>query len=149
LRYDRSFAVLMLDADNLKPVNDTYGHEAGSELITHVATVIREQLRSSDIIARFGGDEFVALLPETASESACIAAERIRGILAEYAMDFKNASITVTVSIGVAGFSEHGGSVKEVMNCADKALYFCKESGRNKIAVFDPACMQGSNAANA
>ncbi|MCP4713622.1 MAG: diguanylate cyclase, partial [Deltaproteobacteria bacterium] len=65
------------------------------------------------------------------------------------AMDFKNASITVTVSIGVAGFSEHGGSVKEVMNCADKALYFCKESGRNKIAVFDPACMHGSNAANA
>ncbi len=134
-RYKHPFAILMLDADNLKPVNDTHGHEAGSNMIKLLAKTIQEQLRSSDTIARFGGDEFVALLAETDCSKAAIAAERIRHAVENTPLIISGETAGVTVSIGIAGFPDHGIAGEEIMNKADKALYQCKRSGKNRAAI--------------
>lgn len=137
-RYNRVFSLLMVDSDNLKKVNDTHGHEAGDRLIQLVARSIRDNLRATDILARYGGDEFMCLLPETGSQGAAIVAERIRVRIAETPLAAGTASVASSVSIGVATYGDHGNDFDALAKSADRALYAAKAQGRNRVAVFEP-----------
>lgn len=135
-RYHRPATVLMIDSDNLKEVNDAHGHEAGDRLLCQVARVAKAELRASDVLARFGGDEFIVLLPETPSRGAVLVAERIREMMAATPLDAGRAEVTCTVSIGVASYPEDGPSLDAVAGRADRAMYEAKEAGRNRVVVY-------------
>jgi diguanylate cyclase (GGDEF)-like protein len=137
-RYGRSYALLMIDSDNLKSVNDAHGHQAGNELLKITTTSIRRELRETDVAARYGGDEFILLLPETAAVGACELAERIRRSVADKGMEARGMRIPISVSIGVAAFPEHGSDLRSIMNKSDQAMYLSKKTGRNRVTVFDP-----------
>jgi diguanylate cyclase (GGDEF)-like protein len=124
---DSQDAVLVLDVDRFKTINDTFGHEAGDEALIRVANTIAASIRPSDFAARFGGDEFMILLPSTTAEHARGVAERIRATVQQERRD-----PPVTVSIGVADVS---GSSLTTRLAADRALYLAKEAGRNQIAA--------------
>ncbi len=130
------FAILMLDADNLKGVNDTYGHESGSNMIKHLAKDIRANLRSSDIAARFGGDEFLVLLTEADAVHSFTAAERIRKTIEASPLNVAGGTVSITVSIGIACYPGHGDSVEEMINRADNAMYGSKRQGKNKTLLY-------------
>jgi diguanylate cyclase (GGDEF)-like protein len=136
IRRGHPFSIMMLDADNLKPVNDTYGHESGSNMIQLIAKVIQNNLRASDVAARFGGDEFVVLLIETDAGHAAIAGERIRKAVASSPLAVAGGSVTVTISIGIACFPDHGITVEEIINRADNAMYRSKKNGKNRTTVY-------------
>ena len=136
VRFKHSFVIMMLDADNLKPVNDTYGHESGSAMIVHISEMIRNSLRDSDVTARFGGDEFSALLVETECEQAIVAAERVRKAVQDTPLDLGSRKLSVTVSIGIAGYPGHGSSISELISRADEALYQSKKQGKNRVTVY-------------
>ena len=126
----------MIDADNLKKVNDTYGHKAGDKLILTLASTIRECLRTSDIICRYGGDEFVALLPQLPVNKAMETAERLRSAIENTSFDVDGQRITTTVSIGVATYPDEVRVADELMERADESLYESKNAGRNKVISY-------------
>ena len=128
----RPSGLLMIDSDNLKAVNDTHGHQAGNRLLRHIAQGIVMQLRTSDIAGRYGGDEFIVLLPDAAAASVHEVAERIRQAIAGTALDFFGASVTATVSVGVACSPEDGDSIDGLIAYADRGLYAAKQQGRNR-----------------
>ena len=133
-RYSLALSVVMIDIDHFKVINDTYGHEAGDKALRRVAAVITECARTADIIARFGGEEFVAVLPETEPESAAVFAERTRAALEEEEFVIDDTRITLTISLGVAGITTSGGITEpeSFMKAADAALYEAKNNGRNR-----------------
>ena len=135
-RYNRPASMLMIDSDNLKSVNDAYGHEAGNGLLKLVARCIATELRHTDVLARYGGDEFVALLPESASKGAFEVAERIRAAIERTPLEVEGRRITTSVSIGLASYPEDGRSTDAVMARADRAMYLAKEQGRNRVVKF-------------
>ncbi len=137
-RYKRAVSVLMVDSDNLKEVNDKHGHEAGNRLLRQLAERIQAELRYTDVPARYGGDEFVVLLPETPSQGAADVAERIRDSMAAKPLVYDGKSIRSTVSIGVASFPEDGHTMDALVARADRALYKAKHSGRNCVVCFQP-----------
>jgi diguanylate cyclase (GGDEF)-like protein len=137
-RYHRILSILMVDSDNLKKVNDTHGHEAGDRLIRHVVQCLRLELRTTDVVARYGGDEFTCLLPETGASGAGIVAERIRKRIAEAPIVSGETPISTSVSIGVATYPEHGQRFDVIAKNADRALYSSKTQGRNRVTVFSP-----------
>ncbi len=143
-RYNRTFSLLMVDSDNLKKVNDTHGHEAGDRLIKLVVKCVRDDLRTTDVVARYGGDEFMCLLPETGSEAVAMVAERIRARIERTALEAGSggapaatpAAIPTTVSIGVATYPGDGDDFDRLAKNADRALYASKAQGRNRVTVF-------------
>jgi len=135
IRYGHAYSILMVDSDNLKAVNDTYGHESGNRLLKLTVTCIQQGLRETDVFARYGGDEFVLLLPQTKADGAFEVAERIRKAIAHTPLDTRGKQVPTTVSIGIASFPEHGEELAVVMNHADQALYNSKNSGRNRCSV--------------
>ena len=137
-RYHRILSLLMVDSDNLKKVNDTHGHEAGDHLIRHVVQCVRLELRTTDVVARYGGDEFMCLLPETDAAGAAIVAERIRKRIAEIPITTGPEPIPTSVSIGVATYPDHGSRFDVIAKNADRALYSSKAQGRNRVTVFSP-----------
>lgn len=134
-RYARSYSLLMIDADGLKQVNDRHGHEAGNRLIKMVAETIGACLRGSDTLARYGGDEFVALLPETDQKKALSVADRIRTSVANSSFDLHGQRVATTVSVGVASFPDHGDDPRVILEHADKAMYRSKAAGRNQVTA--------------
>jgi diguanylate cyclase (GGDEF)-like protein len=138
-RYKRAYALMMIDSDSLKSVNDTYGHDCGNELLKLTTNGIRRQLRDTDVPARYGGDEFILLLPETNAEGAGELAERIRRAIAERPLHCEDNEIHTTVSIGIASFPDHGEDFKQVLNKADQAMYASKKSGRNRVTLSELA----------
>jgi len=134
LRYDRPASLLMVDSDNLKRVNDAYGHDAGNRLLRHVASAIQAELRASDVPARYGGDEFIILLPETPAQGALDVAERIRKAIAGSPLPLEAKTIECSVSIGVACFPQEGRTLDALAARADRALYAAKQRGRNCVA---------------
>jgi diguanylate cyclase (GGDEF)-like protein len=138
VRYNRPASMLMLDSDNLKPVNDLHGHEAGNRMLKMVADCIKNELRHTDVLARYGGDEFVALLPETPPHRAMEVAQRILTAVANTPLEFEGKQIRTSVSIGLACFPEDGGSVDAVQGRADRAMYLAKQQGRNRVVKFTP-----------
>jgi diguanylate cyclase len=133
------FSVLMIDADSLKAVNDALGHHAGTMLIVSISETMRAELREEDMLARFGGDEFIAFLPETGCQDALKVAERLRSRIATTPLIYEAHSIEITVSCGIACFPDHGEDLMEVMKMADRALYRSKDAGKNQCTVFDPS----------
>jgi diguanylate cyclase (GGDEF)-like protein len=135
-RYIRPFAICMLDADNLKKINDQYGHFAGTKLIQEVAGIIISNTRSTDISARYGGDEFVIMFNEVGKQDVIKAVERIVVGMASSPFDFEGQSITTTLSAGLAGYPEDGSDVRSIMAKADEAMYVSKRTGKNRLTVF-------------
>jgi diguanylate cyclase (GGDEF)-like protein len=141
---------LMLDIDHFKSINDTYGHAVGDEVIRTLGSVLQEGLRSTDIVGRFGGEEFCAVLPETPVEIGLEVAERLRRTIEE--STFIGVDRAVTASIGLAGMHNDGKdpsvarlTIEQLITCADAALYSAKESGRNKVVEGDPSSYREEN----
>jgi len=139
-RYQLPLSVIMLDIDDFKRVNDTYGHAIGDQVLQEVAECCQKELRGVDVIGRYGGDEFVAMLPETGLPAACQAAERLRKSIAEKALDTKSGRVTVTVSLGVAVLDDEHLTPEILLDRADQALYVAKQSGRNRVRSQFGAC---------
>jgi diguanylate cyclase (GGDEF)-like protein len=139
LRHERASSVLMIDSDNLKKINDGYGHDAGNRLLRHLAVAIQAELRFTDIAARYGGDEFIVLLPETPAKGAMEVAERIRTRIAETPLELQHKQVVSSVSIGIACYPEDGRTLDSLAAHADRALYAAKQEGRNKTVKFRAA----------
>jgi diguanylate cyclase (GGDEF)-like protein len=132
-RYDRPFSLLMLDSDDLKNVNDRFGHAIGDKLIITIAKVVQESLRKTDFLARFGGDEFVVILTETPRDRAIEVAERIRASVENTSFSSEGERVASTISIGIACFSRDSDSGEEMLARADKNLYESKRKGKNAV----------------
>jgi diguanylate cyclase (GGDEF)-like protein/putative nucleotidyltransferase with HDIG domain len=134
-RFERPMSLIMADLDLLRDINNSYGHLAGDAVLKGIAEVFRAQLRHYDVPARFGGEEFSILLPETPPEQALEIAERIRRAVAERTFDVETSSepIRATVSIGVAGYPKDGTDANELIHQADLAVYRAKLQGRNRV----------------
>jgi len=131
-------AILLVDIDHFKRVNDTYGHLAGDELLAATASTLGQHVRACDVLGRFGGEEFVAVLPGAGQQEACHIAERLRGRVRDIAVQAGGATVTVTVSIGVAALGVDGGGLFELLAAADAALYRAKKSGRDRVCTLPP-----------
>ena len=138
-RYGRAFCLLMMDLDGLKTINDQFGHYEGDLVLRLVAEAIRSSLRTIDIAARYGGDEFVALLPETDPGGAYAAAEKIRQVVSQIAMEEEGQRINASVSIGVVTYPEDGETADALMIAADEAMYLSKRLGKNKVVGYTDA----------
>jgi diguanylate cyclase (GGDEF)-like protein len=138
IRHSHPLSIVMVDADNLKSVNDAYGHDAGDKLLKHLISKFIDELRQSDILARYGGDEFTVLLPETDLSGATEVAERMRKSVEDSRFRVRgNMDLTTTISHGIASHPEHGGNSDVIVEKADKALYRAKREGRNRIALYE------------
>jgi diguanylate cyclase (GGDEF)-like protein len=133
-RSDRGFCVLMIDVDGLKLVNDTGGHLRGDEVLRALGAVIRTSIRTVDSAYRFGGDEFVVLLPETDIVGAFVVAEKVRGGAEEVGLSVGEAEQLTSVSIGLVSHPEDGLTAEELMTAADRAMYQAKKLGKNQIS---------------
>jgi diguanylate cyclase (GGDEF)-like protein len=133
-RYGSSVAALFLDLDDFKRVNDAHGHLAGSHVLMEMAAVILSSIRDTDAVARYGGDEFVIVLPDTQIELAGTVAERIRGKIARHLFTAgRNLQLSLTASFGVAAFPEHASSPQQLIASADTAMYEAKAANKNCI----------------
>jgi diguanylate cyclase (GGDEF)-like protein len=137
VRHNHPLSIVMLDLDNLKAVNDTHGHEAGNRLLQHLIRKVGEELRRSDVLARYGGDEFTILLPETNRGGALETAERIRKSIETSQFDVRGTHLSATVSLGLASYPEDGGNIDVIVDKADRALYRAKRHGRNQTATYE------------
>jgi len=133
--YGLTLAVLMMDLDRFKKVNDAHGHPTGSRVIAEVGRLILESIRAADVSARYGGEEFMAYLAEATPLGAMQAAERVRRSIEEYTFRVDDVAIRITISIGVALFPGHGRDIKTLVARADKALYRAKKAGRNRVCL--------------
>ncbi len=138
LRASESLALLLADVDHFKRVNDTYGHLAGDDVLRGLAGELRQQVRGSDVVGRFGGEEFVVLLPHTDADEACKIAERLRQRASVMDVYADNAAMNVTISIGIAILGVHGTDLFELLAAADLALYRAKDAGRDRVCVYSP-----------
>jgi len=135
-RYGARGALLVLDLDHFKAVNDTLGHEAGDKLIVNVAKLLRKRLRSSDAVARLGGDEFAILLPDASSEMAThVAEEIVADIQRDAVVEHNQTRRHVTASVGVTMFAQRAINAESVLVDADLAMYDAKEAGRDRVAI--------------
>ena len=133
-------SLIMIDVDHFKKVNDTHGHEAGDEALRCLAEVLAQSVRESDLLARLGGEEFVALLPNARLDDACNVAERIRQGIAARELDCRSgACFGLTVSVGVATHRDRETPLEELLRCADEALYAAKRGGRDRVEIFGGA----------
>lgn len=136
VRYNRPLSVLMIDSDGLKLINDKYGHGAGDDLLRLLARCIQHELRTTDILARQGGDEFAVLLPETSAANARDVAERVRRAVENARTNVGRELVQSTVSIGIATYPDDGRILETLLANADSALYRAKTAGRNLVAEF-------------
>lgn len=128
--------IIMADVDHFKSLNDTYGHRAGDELLVRLADLFRLELRGSDIVCRYGGEEFVMILPAASTEGALKRAEHLREAVKAMKLHFQDQALpTVTVSMGIATYPDHGLELNDLLRIADSALYRAKEGGRDRVVV--------------
>ncbi len=136
-RENKSLSVIMSDIDHFKMINDTYGHPVGDKFLVEIASLMKKNARDSDIVCRYGGEEFLLVFPGTALDSAARRAEEIRQQCAEIIIQHEGKDLKVTVSIGVATYPTHGKEAEEIIIKADKALYRAKAQGRNCTVMFE------------
>jgi diguanylate cyclase (GGDEF)-like protein len=144
-------SVAMFDLDRFKAVNDTYGHQAGDRVLAEMADVLRETARDIDRLGRYGGEEFMTLLPETGIDDAAVFVERVRREVARRPFDIgRDEPLRMTVSAGVASYPhELVESPETLIRLADQALYAAKASGRNRVVRFDDAELMAPQASSA
>jgi len=130
-RYKSFFSIMLIDLDYFKKINDTYGHLVGDEILKNIAKILKDILRNVDHIGRFGGEEFIVILPSTNLKNAVITAEKIRGAIANFVHNIEEQIIQTTVSIGTASYNPLDDDVNQIITRADQALYQAKSSGRN------------------
>jgi diguanylate cyclase (GGDEF)-like protein len=138
-RYQRTrsaCSLIMFDIDHFKRVNDTYGHQAGDEVIRTTARVLRENVRTTDVVGRYGGEEFGVVLIDTPADSAMVLAERLRTKIEALTVRHEEQEIRYTISLGIAQVCEETEHYKHWIECADQALYEAKHSGRNRSIVY-------------
>jgi diguanylate cyclase (GGDEF)-like protein len=133
-RFSQKFSILMVDVDNLKRYNDQNGHLRGSEVLRQVAQILVREARSIDLVAKYGGDEFVVILPQTSREGACVLADRVKNSVAATPFPLVTPGV-ITVSLGVATYPDNGITAGELLESADIALYAAKQSGKNRVTV--------------
>jgi diguanylate cyclase (GGDEF)-like protein len=136
-RSGRELALAMLDIDNFKKINDTFGHPIGDEILKGLVEELMANARDSDVVARYGGEEFAIIFPDTPPSSARDAANRLREIIERrvFSLPQVNRTVHITVSIGLAAFPRDGTTPAELISRADAALYFAKKNGKNQVAV--------------
>ncbi|SNZ03101.1 diguanylate cyclase (GGDEF) domain-containing protein [Persephonella hydrogeniphila] len=136
-RYNHPFSIILLDIDDFKGINDTYGHTVGDIVLKMIGDVIKEETRDIDKVGRYGGEEFIILLPETKLENARKLAERIKNRISETIFDIGDYSISVTISAGISGLGIHGDTFEEMLKAADLALYQAKRRGKNQVVMLE------------
>jgi len=134
-RYGASCSLVMIDLDRFKLANDRHGHRAGDQILRHVARVLDAEKRSGDMIARYGGEELVAILPHTEAAAAYVWAERVRARIASERTRWRDTTLGITASFGVASAPPHDQSPAALVDAADRALYEAKRRGRNVVVV--------------
>lgn len=134
-REEKKFSVLFMDVDYFKTVNDTRGHWVGSRLLVDIGTVLKENIRKSDYAFRYGGDEFVVVLPNTPAEHAMQVAERLRSLIEKTEFLVDGVQLHLTLSIGLATFPDHAKTYKDIIKMADEAMYCGKNKSRNVVFV--------------
>jgi len=149
LRANSPLALLLVDVDHFKWVNDNHGHLIGDEVLRTLAAELRQQVRESDVVGRFGGEEFTVLLPRTDGVGAYGIAERLRASAGRLSVSAAHARISVTVSIGVAVLGQHGQDLFELLAAADVALYRAKDAGRDQVRVYAHATAGSAEAIQA
>lgn len=138
VRFKRPFALIMVDIDHFKRINDTHGHQTGDEVLRHVASLLAGQIRNVDRVARYGGEEFALIMVETDRQTAIEGMKRLGVLLAETpCVVNNNLTVEVTLSAGIASSLEDAGSANDLVAAADRALYAAKKAGRNRIVSAD------------
>ena len=138
-REGHPLALVMIDVDHFKPLNDTYGHQAGDHVLAALGALLREDTRAEDVPCRYGGEEFLVLMPQMPLDAARERAEHWRTRFADQCFIHGSLSIRATISLGVAAYPNHGHTRDEIIQSADLALYLAKHDGRNRVAVFEAA----------
>lgn len=138
-REGHPLSIVMLDVDHFKRLNDSYGHQAGDEVLKALGDLLRADTRAEDIACRYGGEEFLVLLPSMPLETAKERAERWRSQLEQHDFVFGNFPLSVTASFGVSGYPHHGKTPDELTRAADTALYSAKNNGRNRVEIYEEA----------
>lgn len=135
-RYEGNLSLAVLDLDWFKNINDSYGHSVGDKVLSTVARQLESQIRECDILCRYGGEEFILLLPETSVADAFVMLEKLRVYIAECKFHFRDHPVPVTMSCGIAGFRKDD-SISDVFDRADRAMYLAKRDGRNQVRTED------------
>jgi len=135
LRNGRSLAVLMIDADHFKVINDTYGHQVGDEVLRHMVRVLKAELRPHDLLARYGGEEFVMVLDGVGLQDAARIADRLRRRIEAELVGVDHVTVRYTASVGVACSDEHSHDLVQLISAGDAAMYTAKRSGRNRVVI--------------
>ncbi len=136
-RYGGKISVIMVDVDNLKPINDTYGHRAGDMAIKKISRKITECIRQIDTAARYGGDEFAIILPNTTLDAAVLVGERMVELVAKSPLVWENQHIPLSISVGLGDY-EPESCPEDITNRSDEALYHAKQAGKNTVRIFHP-----------
>ncbi|MGB5354465.1 MAG: GGDEF domain-containing protein [Woeseia sp.] len=148
-RYKTVFSIILIDADHFKQVNDNYGHCTGDATLRLIARVCRDAVRGTDVVGRFGGEEFIILLPHTTTTEAAVVAERIRRDMGTVSNELLDGAVLVTLSLGVAEVGPGRNDFNSLLAAADKALYEAKNAGRNRVSVRPGAAASAPSSAAA
>lgn len=133
IRYSRSLSLMMIDIDHFKLVNDNFGRQVGDKVLIELAKIFKKIIRRADDAGRFGGEEFLLVLPELNNKQALVLAERLRQQVESLSIKVGEITINVTVSIGIASYPEHGEEVDPLIKACDDAMYKAKDNGRSRI----------------
>jgi diguanylate cyclase (GGDEF)-like protein len=136
-RYGRGLSVFFLDLDHFKAINDRFGHMAGDSLLTEFALLICNEIRQVDLVGRYGGEEFLVIMPEIEPAQALDSAERLRARVAahHFRREQGGEGLSITVSIGIATIPANGQTMEEIIDAADRAMYRAKQAGRNRVCM--------------
>ncbi len=141
-RYDERCSLILIDLDDLKYINDTYGHRAGDSVLSFIGTVLTESLREVDISARYGGDEFTVILPNTNKKGSLAIAEKIKNNIKSMPFKFKGVELNVTLSMGIATYPENAADNETLIERADRALYESKNQGKNRVIHYEDISLE-------